>query len=1162
MTERRQQKRIPKDFAAKLEAARARRTMRGERRIITALFCDVVGSTAMAEQLDPEEWGEIMDDAFDFLIAPIYRYEGTVARLMGDAILAFFGAPIAHEDDPERAILAGLEMVADIQPFRDLIQRDYALDFNVRVGINTGPVVVGEVGSDLALEYTAMGDAVNLAARMEQTAAPGTVQVSSHTYKLVAPLFDFELLGKIDLKGKSEPVTVYRPLGRKQVPGRLRGIEGISAPLIGRAQEIERLRKMVAEVRRGRGQIACLIGEAGLGKSRLIQELQADWPDEASWTEMHGVSYNTTSPYGMFLQLLRQACFIDEYDSPEVVRQKLSAMMEEGQPEWTEEAIYAIEMLMAVAEAEDITSRSNGKRIEGEALKRELHEALLKMWQYGASNGPTVMVFDDLHWGDEASVELLLHLCQMVGDLPVMFLCAFRPYRNSPAWQLKRTLASRYPERYTEIVLNPLSDEDSDVLVGSLLAIADLPNQLRQLILQKTEGNPFFIEEVVRTLIDSGAVIRDQSGLHWRVETKVDEIALPDNVQALLIARIDRLEKEIRRTLQLAAVIGRSFYHRVLKTISDVATTLDEQLETLQRVELIYEAARLPELEYMFRHELTRDAAYKSILRRHRRQFHRRVGQALEALFPDRLEEESPRLAYHFYEAGDSERALKYHTMAADAAAGIYANAEAVVHYTHALEVARRVPVSNEQLIYLYTSRGRTLEVSGKYDSALANYEELETLARERADSTLELAALIPRATIYSTATVKQDLEQGQALSERALALSQEVKDLRAEAKVLWNMMLLEVSAGRDNRRSVAYGERSIAIARQQNLREELAYALHDIAFPYHTIGQFQQALAAREEAQELWRELGNLPMLADNLVSAAAGYFVLGDFDKTLSLSQEALKISQSIGSLWGQAYSFFTMGPVYLERGQMERGIKALQDGLPLAEQANFTAPQVMNPARLAWIYGYLGDIERGFEMAHFALAKSDQFGLIRGFVLVALARLHLYDGNLAKATTALEEAQSALDTDDINEILFSLFVQAASEIALASREYDRVLGLTENVITSMRNFGIRLFLYDMLHLRGRALFGLGRTAEASSILAEAQTEAEELGSRRSLLHILPSRIEVEVQIGNMGEVETLRKQVLEIIGFIDNHIGQPQLRASFRELPTVLAMLMEGQ
>ena len=1053
-------------------------------------------------------------------------------------------------------------MVADIQPFRDLIQRDYALDFNVRVGINTGPVVVGEIGSDLALEYTAMGDAINLAARMEQAAAPGTVQVSSQTYKLVAPLFDFEPLGEIDLKGKSEPVTAYRLLGRKQEPGRLRGIEGISAPLIGRGQEIERLGKVVTEVRRGSGQIACLIGEAGLGKSRLIQELQADWPDEASWTEIHGISYDASRPYGLFLQLLRQACFIDEYDPPEVVRQKLSAMMETASPEWNEQTVYAIEMLMAVAQADDTISRPDGQRIEGEALKRELHDAFLKLWQQGASNGPAVMVFDDLHWGDEASVELLLHLCQTAEDLPVMFLCAFRPYRNSPAWQLKQTLASRYAERYTEIVLNPLSDEDSDVLVGSLLAIADLPNQLRLLILQKTEGNPFFIEEVVRTLIDSGAVTRDESGLHWRAETKVDEIALPDNVQALLIARIDRLEKEIRHTLQLAAVIGRSFYYRVLKTISDMATALDEQLDTLEHVELIYEAARVPELEYMFRHELTRDAAYKSILRRRRRQFHRRVGQALEALFPDRLEEEAPRLAYHFYEAGDSERALKYYTMAGDAAAAIYANAEAVVHYTHALEVARREVVSNEQLIYLYTSRGRALEVFGKYDSALANYEELETLARERDDRALELAALIPQATIYSTATVEQDTEQGRALSERALALAQEVRDQRSEAKALWNMMLLENAAGRDYQRSVAYGERAIIIARQQDLREELAYALHDISFPYVAVGQLSRALAAREEARELWRELGNLPMLADSLNSAATSYFVLGDFDQAVSFSNEALKISQSIGSLWGQAYSLFAMGPVYLERGQMEMGIEALQDGMSLAEQANFTAPQIMNPARLAWVYGALGDSERGFEMAHLALAKADEFGLIRGFVLVALARLHLYDGNLAKATATLEEAKSALDTDKFLELLFSLFVQSASEIALASKEYDRVLELTEKTIASMHDFGTRLFLYDMLHLKGRALIELGRTAEARLALAEAQAEAEALGSRRSLLQLLPTRIEVEVQNGNTAEVETLRKQLGEIIGFIDNHIGQSQLRASFRELPIVQTMLKEGR
>jgi tetratricopeptide (TPR) repeat protein len=243
------------------------------------------------------------------------------------------------------------------------------------------------------------------------------------------------------------------------------------------------------------------------------------------------------------------------------------------------------------------------------------------------------------------------------------------------------------------------------------------------------------------------------------------------------------------------------------------------------------------------------------------------------------------------------------------------------------------------------------------------------------------------------------------------------------------------------------------------------------------------------------------------------------------------------------------------------MELGIKTLQDGLPLAEQANFAPPQITNPARLAWIYGYLGDVERGFDLARLALATSDEFRRYRGVVLAVLARLHLYNGNLAKATTALEEAHSALDTDDIYEILVSLFVQSAGEIALASKEYDRVLKLTGKTIASMHDFGIRLFLYDILHLRGRALFGLGRIGEASSVLAEAQTEAEELGSRRSLLLILPTRIEVEVQDGNMGEAETLRKQVQEIIRFIDNHIGQPQLRASFRELPIVLAMLKEG-
>ena len=262
-------------------AGRSRRTLQGERRTVTVLFCDVAGSTAMAEQLDPEEWAEIMNDAFQYLTGPIERYEGTVARLMGDAILAFFGAPVAHEDDPQRAVLAGLDIVDGVGTFRQEIAREYGLDFNVRVGINTGPVVVGEVGSEFAGEYTAMGDAVNLASRMEQSAEPGTVQVAESTYALIEPLFDFEPLRPIEVKGKTEPVPAFRVKGLKAELGRVRGIEGLSAPLVGRDEEMDTLRRIASELREGRGQIVCMIGEPGLGKSRL--------GDHTSYNSCHNI---------------------------------------------------------------------------------------------------------------------------------------------------------------------------------------------------------------------------------------------------------------------------------------------------------------------------------------------------------------------------------------------------------------------------------------------------------------------------------------------------------------------------------------------------------------------------------------------------------------------------------------------------------------------------------------------------------------------------------------------------------------------------------------------------------------------------------------------------------------------------------------------------------
>ena len=766
------------------------RGLEGERRVVTILFCDVKGSTAMAEHLDPEEWAEIMNEAFGYLTGPVNRYGGTVARLMGDAILAFFGAPSAHEDDPLRAVLAGLDILEGIRPFCEQIRKEYRLDFGVRVGINTGPVVVGEVGTALAGEYTAMGDAVNVAARMEQTARPGSVQIAEDTYRLVMPWVEVEALGEIEVKGKSETVAAYRVVRRKEHQGRARGIAGLTSPLVGRDRQLVQLCQAHTDLHNGRGQIVTLIGEAGLGKSRLVEELHGcveQIKDERMfWIESRSISYESTHPYGLFQQHIHQVHDLSAEDPPEEIRRKFAETfpwLEAGQ---LEAIVSTARLLLDVGASGD----GGGPLLEGEAIKRQIFEAALAMWRGLAEQAPMLMICDDLQWADPASVELLLHLLQLVDQVPILFICAFRPYRQSPAWRVKTAAETEYPHRYTEIDLAPLSDEESWELVSSLLSLSDLPAGLRQLILRKSEGNPFFLEEVVRTLIDRGIVQRDASELGWVAVKSFEEIDIPNNLQALLLARIDRLKPEARRTLQLAAVIGRNFTYPLLRAMSGCNGSLERWLSDLERVEIIRQVALQPEREYVFRNELTRDAAYESILRRQRRAYHRAVAEAIERLYPERLDQEAYRLAYHFDQARDDERAMAYYVRAGQVAGKLYANAEASGHYQRALEIARRREAPNAELISIYTCLGRALELDNHYDRALGVYQELERLGRERGDDALVLAALNPMAVIYSVPTSKFSPEEGRKLSLDALGLARLLGDPRAEAKSLWNLLV------------------------------------------------------------------------------------------------------------------------------------------------------------------------------------------------------------------------------------------------------------------------------------------------------------------------------------------------------------------------------------
>ncbi len=680
--------------------------VKGERRVVTVLFADVVNSTGLAEVLDPEDWTEVMNGAFPLLTAPIRRYEGTVGRLMGDGMLAFFGAPTAHEDDPQRAILAALDIIDAVKAYGERMREQHGIDFSVRIGINTGPVVVADVGSAAFTEQTAMGDAVNVAARMQSTAAPGTIQVAGDTHRLVARLFDFEPLGDIELKGKSAPVAAYRALGLKADPARVRPVSAISAPLIGRDKELGLLKQAVDQVRQGRGQIVCLIGEAGLGKSRLLAELERYWIESGEpdfqWDGIVGVPYDVHRPFGLFQNFARGMFGVQLEDPPDVIHRKVEdTFVTMGMPS---EAMALCAVAMERVIAAKVLHEAK-EDFPAQAVKADLYQNLYPAFLNSARSSPRVILLDDLQWADQASVELVIHLLGVADEAPILYLLSMRPERQSAGWQAKVAADTDYPHRYTEIVLRPLDAECTDALIAALLDIHDLPAELRELVMRKTEGNPYFIEEVVRSLIEQGAVYREGVALRWKAGISVADIAIPDSLQSLLVARIDRLDEEARHTLQMASVIGRSFYYRILLAISDSAMTVDKHLRALERVELLREAGRLPELEYIFKHELARDAAYATILNRRRREFHLRVAEAIESLFEGRLEEHAHRLAQHFELAGDDARAAKYFEMAGDVALSLDAGSEAEAHFVRALAAAGRLPEAGEAVSRLEAKR-------------------------------------------------------------------------------------------------------------------------------------------------------------------------------------------------------------------------------------------------------------------------------------------------------------------------------------------------------------------------------------------------------------------------------------------------------------------------
>jgi tetratricopeptide (TPR) repeat protein len=579
--------------------------------------------------------------------------------------------------------------------------------------------------------------------------------------------------------------------------------------------------------------------------------------------------------------------------------------------------------------------------------------------------------------------------------------------------------------------------------------------------------------------------------------------------------------------------------------------TLVKHLGILDSAGLLRLAAAQPELEYMFRHALIQDAAHASLVKRDRVQLHRAVGETLERLHAECRDEFAPVLARHFAEAGDDRRALEYFTLAGDVAARAYANTEAAEHYAQAIANARRI-TAEEQLKSLYLKCGRALQSSGRYWETWANYVEMESVARERGDRSLELASLIEQATLRSVYSPIIDQDLARTLLDRALALAGGLDDHGAEARILWTLMRITVFSGEDPTLATLYGERSLVLAREYRLHEQLAYTLNDIQYAYRSVGQIDRALAALDEARDLWRVQGNLHMLADNLNQAASIYGFSGRLAQALALADEAYQISMPSNNVTQQALSQLIAGQVYTYLGRPDRALENLERARSLGSPLG-TGP---SDAMLALLFGSFGAIERALASARrlYDVARSTPLYRVVGVTIVStLGWLHALKGDLDEAERMVAEAHGLTGIRVVGWMGGAQLLLAEGELALARRDYPRVVESMQRTAATLRAQGVHVHVPEALYLAARALLALDRLEEARAILCEARAEAEAMGTRYILWQILIALSRVEEQRGNPAEAESLRRQAREVIGDIADHCPS-DLRASFLNLPDV--------
>ncbi|MBI3801254.1 MAG: AAA family ATPase, partial [Deltaproteobacteria bacterium] len=872
----------PSDLANRILSGKA--TLEGERKIVTVLFADIRGSMDIMERLDPEEAKQLIDPCLQRMMEAVHRVDGTVNRILGDGIMALFGAPLALEDHAQRALSAALLMHDAVAQYAVELREHHGISLQIRVGVNTGEVVVRTISTNLYMDYSAVGHAVGLAARMESLAPPGSTLVTVYTYRLTHDFFRFAARGAVKVKGVQEPLETYELLGPGASRSRLavRATQGLS-PFVGRARELTQLQEILALAGTGQGQVVSLIGEAGIGKSRLLEELKPVL-HARGYLLIEGAAYpyGQTRAYLPLIEMLKRYCELSDQDSPDLYRERVRSKLTTVDASLTAYVPVLLELL-GIDSGDPQTAN-----LPAEARLQKVLEAIKRLIALQSRHQPVALLIEDLHWLDARSLIFLHSLAIGVAALPVVLLCTYRPGINYP-WE-EQSFVHR-------LQITPLPRDTSTSLFTARVGTDPAVATLAPLVYEQSGGNPFFVEEVVQNFVETGT-LTGQPGA-YTLARPPSEWTLPATIQGMLASRLDRLPPTLKGLLQTAAVIGREVARPLLARVAGLEESeLDQALATLQARELLYETTVSPDPVYTFKHALTQEVAYHELLHERRTFLHETVGTAIEALSGDRLAEQVTLLAYHYSRSANTDKALYYLDLAGQRAFNLYADSEALYFWEEYLRLLATLPPSSARDRRELRTRLHLINV----------------LSRQSCDESPI------RAQFAAAEAVCQRLNDTRLLVELHATV--------AIAYVLWGRPrpgLVHASTAKQLADSL--GDVHLQIISRGPLAHLLWIA-----------GRLSEGLQVAEEGVELLRRLGlsteqmgfvTSPYVQCLAITGTCRGF-LGIFDQGLSTLQQAAASAAQQGSRIPQALSYWGLALLYALRGDLPAGMREAQQAL----------------------------------------------------------------------------------------------------------------------------------------------------------------------------------------------------------------------------------------